>query len=74
MRARAARIGRQIGRRIQELRTARAFTQEELAERAGISVSFVSMIERAERIPHVVTLGALAEALGVSLSDLLSGC
>jgi transcriptional regulator with XRE-family HTH domain len=67
------RIGTQLGQRISELRRALLYTQEELAERAGISVSFLSMIERAERLPHVKTLAALASVLGVTLSQLFTG-
>ena len=65
-------LGKRIGRRIRELRTQRPerWTQEDLAERAKISVSFLSMIERGERVAHVETLAALAEALGVSLAEL----
>lgn len=68
-------LGKRLGRRIRDLRTQRIdkWTQEDLAERAKISVSFLSMIERGERVPHVETLGALAQALEVSLSELFSG-
>lgn len=67
-------LGKKIGRRIRELRTQRQdrWTQEDLAERAKISVSFLSMIERGERVPHVETLASLAEALSVPLSELFS--
>ena len=47
-------------------------TQEDLSERARISVSFLSMIERGERSPHLETLAALAEALEVRVADLFS--
>ena len=59
-------LGKRIGRRIRELRTQRPerWTQEDLAERAKISVSFLSMIERGERVAHVETLAALAECAG----------
>jgi len=70
VRASAATLGTQLGQRIRELRGALSFTQEELAERAAISVSFLSMIERAERLPHLKTLAGLANALGVTLSQL----
>jgi transcriptional regulator with XRE-family HTH domain len=65
-------IGKSIGQRIRELRTQRAerWTQEDLAERARISVSFLSMIERGERVAHVETLASLADALGVTLAEL----
>ncbi len=45
-------------------------TQEALSERARISVSFLSMIERGERSPHLETLAAIAEGLEVSVADL----
>jgi transcriptional regulator with XRE-family HTH domain len=68
-------LGKRIGQRIRELRTQRPerWTQEELAQRAHISVSFLSMIERGERVAHVETLAALAEALGVTLAELFAG-
>lgn len=68
-------IGKRIGQRIRELRTQRSerWTQEDLAERAKISVSFLSMIERGERVAHVETLAAIASALGVTLSELFAG-
>jgi transcriptional regulator with XRE-family HTH domain len=68
-------IGKKIGQRIRELRTQRPerWTQEEIAERAQISVSFLSMIERGERVAHVETLASIASALGVSLGELFAG-
>lgn len=63
-----------LGQRIRGLRTQREerWTQEDLADRARISVSFLSMIERGERVAHVETLEALAAALDVSLADLFA--
>jgi transcriptional regulator with XRE-family HTH domain len=65
-------IALKVGRRIRELRekVRPPLTQEELAERAEISVSFLSMIERGERCPHLVTLEQLATALAVELREL----
>jgi transcriptional regulator with XRE-family HTH domain len=66
-------VVKQLGRRIRELRTVhgrRRMTQEDLAERADISVSFLSMIERGERTPHLETLAHLAQALEVELYEL----
>ena len=45
-------------------------TQEALSERARISVSFLSMIERGERSPHLETLSKIAGALEVPLAAL----
>jgi len=66
-------VVKEVGRRIRQLRTSRSarMTQEDLSERARISVSFLSMIERGERSPHLETLAAIAEALEVTAADLL---
>jgi transcriptional regulator with XRE-family HTH domain len=60
----------QLGRRIKSLRQRGRATQEQLAERAHISVSFLSMIEGGRRLPHLKTVASLSEALGVNLSEL----
>ena len=69
-----ATVVKEVGRRIRHLRMSRSarMTQEDLSERARISVSFLSMIERGERSPHLETLAALAEALEVRVSDLFA--
>jgi len=64
---------RQLGQRIRELRRILSLTQEELAARAGISVSFLSMMERGDRVPHIETLAKLADALRVPLPEMFLG-
>lgn len=63
-------IVKAVGARIRELRKARRMAQKTLAAKAGISVSFLSMIERGERAPHIETIGHLADALGVAVPAL----
>lgn len=46
-------------------------TQEELADRAGLSVRYVGAIERAEVSASVTVLGRIADALGVEPSELV---
>jgi transcriptional regulator with XRE-family HTH domain len=68
-----ASVAKEVGRRIRQLRISRVgprMTQEDLSERAHISVSFLSMIERGERSPHLETLASIAEALEVRIADL----
>lgn len=68
-----ASVVKDVGRRIRQLRVSRTgprLTQEDLSERARISVSFLSMIERGERSPHLETLAKIAEALEVRMADL----
>ncbi|HVK28067.1 MAG TPA: helix-turn-helix domain-containing protein, partial [Nocardioides sp.] len=56
-----------FGALLRDLRNDRSLTQEELAERAGLSVKAVSALERGERRrPYPHTVRALAEALGLS--------
>ena len=60
-----------LGERIRSQRRLRGLTQEQLAERAGISFAFVGHIERGTRKLSVATLIALARALDCSVDYLL---
>jgi transcriptional regulator with XRE-family HTH domain len=44
-------------------------TLEELAEKSGCSPGFISQLERNQAVPSVVTLYAIAEVLGVKITD-----
>ena len=61
-----------IGANLARLRLDRGLTQAALASRAGISRLAVGKIERGASIPRTRTLDDLAEALGASLSDLVT--
>jgi transcriptional regulator with XRE-family HTH domain len=60
-----------VGRNAARLRAAADLTQEELAERSGLSQQYISDLERGKRNPTVVTLYELATALGVSHVELV---
>lgn len=60
-----------IADRLLRLRKAHGFSQEELAEKIGISRQSVSKWERAEASPDTDNLIALARLYGVSLDELL---
>ena len=47
-------------------------TQEELAERAGLSARYVGAIERGDVSASVTVLGQIAEALGANRPTCLS--
>ena len=53
------------------LRNLRGFTQEELAERIGISRQAYAKWETGATIPDIVKCGLLAELYGVSIDSLL---
>lgn len=63
-------IKKLLGKRIQELRKARKYTQEELAEMIGIGTPNISNFETGKFSPAVETLEKLAKALNVEVYEL----
>jgi len=59
-----------LGSRIRELRDAKGWSQERLAQAAYLDRSYVAGIERALRNPSVRSLIKIAAALKVSIRDL----
>lgn len=59
-----------VGRQVKKLREEKGWSQTRLAVEADMSVSGISMIENGHRNLSTVTLGKLAEALGVEVRDL----
>ncbi len=53
-------------------RLRRKLSQESLAMKARLSVSYISMLERGQRAPPLDTLESLAKALSVPPTSLLS--
>lgn len=60
-----------VGARLREWRKRRGLTQEQLAERAGLSYKFIGEVERGAGNPTLETLGRLAEALHLDLAELV---
>ena len=61
------------GATIKHLRESRRLTQAELADRIGVSSKTVSKWETAKGLPDVSLLQPLAQALGISVIELMSG-
>lgn len=57
---------------IRHFRKKNHFSLEMLAEASGVSRSMISKIERCETVPSTVILSKLAEALGVTFSQLMA--
>ncbi len=62
-----------IGRRLQDSRKAQNLTQEVLAERVGITVVYLSKVENGRVRPTLELLDSMCDALGITLSSLLTG-
>jgi len=60
-----------LGDELRAARVAAGWSQEELADRAGISRNYVSLLERNEKSPTVDVLLAVCRALGVSAADII---
>jgi len=59
-------------RRSWRLREAKGFTQEKLADSVGMMRSNISRIEAAKHRPTLETLEKIAQALDVSVADLVA--
>ena len=61
---------RTIGQNIRYYRKQRGYSQEKLAEMADINEKLIGFYETGKRIPPVINLVAIAEALEVTMDEL----
>ena len=61
------------GTTIRQLREGRGLTQAELAETIGVSSKTISKWETAKGLPDITLLQPLAQALGISVIELMNG-
>jgi transcriptional regulator with XRE-family HTH domain len=59
-----------VGERLRDIRRLRRATLKTIADRAGVSESFLSQVERGRASASIASLQRIAAALGVSLADL----
>ena len=64
---------RKFGGAVRALREAQGWSQEQLAEHAGLNRSYVGEIERGTAIASIVTVEKLARAFDVAIATLLMG-
>lgn len=60
----------QLGPRIRSLRQARQVTLRELAQRAGVTESFLSQVEREVTSPSIASVQRIARALDLGIAEL----
>ena len=63
---------KKFGNRLKDLRLEKGITQEQLAEKLGLSANYIGMIERAERSTSLLKVFKLAKALEVKMSELFN--
>lgn len=59
-----------LARKIQNIRQEKDWTQEKLAEKVGVSTTYIGYIETGYRIPNLKMIYKIANALGVKLKDI----
>jgi transcriptional regulator with XRE-family HTH domain len=65
-------LSEKFAQNLKSERLRRKLPQEVLARKAGLSVSYISMLERGQRSPPLDTLEALAKALAVGPASLIA--
>jgi ribosome-binding protein aMBF1 (putative translation factor) len=63
-------IRKRFGARVRQLRNDRGWSQEELADRAGLHRTYIGSVERGEQNISIENIAKLAATLGVSLAEL----
>ena len=58
---------------IKYFREKRQISQEELAKRAGITQSAISLYEKGEITPKLIVADKIANALGITIEQLMKG-
>ena len=61
-------VWERFGERLRQLRRAEGFSQEELAYRVGMDVSYLSELENGKKEPCLRKLKELSQGLGITLS------
>jgi len=63
----------QLGMRIAYLRKEKKMSQLDLSIESGVNKNYISDLEKGRRNASLLVLNRIAQALGISLSDLLKG-
>ena len=59
-----------FGKRLREKRTELGLSQEAFADKCGLDRTYISGIERGKRNVSLLNIGTIANALGISVSEL----
>lgn len=59
-----------IGYKLKQIREQKGYTLKQLAEYSGLSIGFISQVERDQTDPSLASLKKLSHGLGIKLKDL----
>lgn len=61
-----------LGNRIRAFRKLKGYTQQEFADKMGVSIALLGSIERGIKEPSEMMLKSISELLGIEISELLA--
>lgn len=70
--AKKSEISIKFGEKVRKLRAEKGFSQEELAHLANVHRTYIGTIERAEKNITLINMEKIANALNVSIHELLT--
>jgi transcriptional regulator with XRE-family HTH domain len=65
--------GEIFGQTVRQLRASRRWTQEDLADAAGLTATYVGQVERGDKVPSLTVVLKLARGFGIAPDELLVG-
>ncbi|QVJ81397.1 Helix-turn-helix [Prevotella sp. khp1] len=65
-------VNKDFGKRVAELRKKAGYSQEQFAFKCGVDRTYVGVVERGEKSPTLNTIDKIANALGISKSELFN--
>jgi DNA-binding XRE family transcriptional regulator len=69
MQVNETKLRQKIGASLQKARKAKRYTQEEVAESAGLTTNYYATLERGEAMASIETMYKLFAVLGINASD-----
>ena len=66
-----SRVAKSFGKSVRAFRLNKGMTQQDLADKCGLDISYIGQIERGQRNPTLGVIHGLASVLGVKVSDLM---
>jgi transcriptional regulator with XRE-family HTH domain len=66
-------IKRAFGHRVRELRAARGWSQEEMAEASGLHWTYIGQVERGERNLTLLSIQKIAKGFKIEMMELFKG-
>ncbi len=60
-----------LGKRIKNARFKAGLTQKEVAQKSGVTASFLSQLEKSKAVPSLKSLQNIAQSLDIRVSQLL---